>query len=205
MIIIIINTLCLKKNQKPNSKLLSGEVNLTIGGYVLSQERSRIFSGSNPYLQASFGFCFKQSDAYLPLRRLTAPFRILIWRIICVLLLLSMAIILLTKKLSPKWRHFIISGRINRDPILKMWTAVLGNPITFKPNFGNFARTLTLLWILLWLIIRSSYQGALYTYLQSHRMSSPYDTLEKIQASDCKIITSLSGFYFLKGLISPDR
>lgn len=88
---------------------------------------------------------------------------------------------------------------------------VLGNPIssphiTSTQYFGTFARTLMLLWIILWLVLRNSYQGALYNYLQSHRLSSSFDTIEKIQASNCKIITTVSGYMlFLKDMFSLDR
>lgn len=181
-----------------------------MGGYALSKERSIIFTASNPYLQASFGFCFKQGNAFIPFTRLVAVFKIKIWGLICGLLLIAMMMILLTKKLPPKWRHFIIAGRLNRSPILNMWTVVVGNPISnpyleSRRNFGTFARTLLLLWILMWFVIRNAYQSALYKYLQSHRLSSPYDTIEKIQSSDCKVITTVSGLYFLNGLIPRDR
>lgn len=125
-------------------------------------------------------------------------------------LLLSSFIILLTKKLSRPLRHFLIGGQLNRTPILNLWTSVLGNSISNpqmsnRRNFGTFARTLIILWIFLWLIVRNSYQGALYTYLQANRVSSPYNTINKIQKSDCKIIASRSGYRFIKNMFNVDR
>lgn len=82
---------------------------------------------------------------------------------------------------------------MNRTPILNMWNSVLGNSIANKhiaygKKFGILARTLLFYWIILWFILRNTYQGALYTYLQSNRVSSPYDKIEKVIESDCKIV-----------------
>lgn len=168
------------------------------------------FSPSSPYLQSSMGFCYKEIDSVSPLARITAPFRIRVWIVMAVLLLIAIIIILLTKKLSRKWRHFFISGRLNRTSILNMWASLLGMPICNpriidRRYFGTFARTLTLLWMILWFVIRNSYQASLYTYLQSHRFTSAYDTIEKIQNSNCKVIVIPSGMSFLKDMFSQDR
>lgn len=192
------------------SKVFDGLVAFGIGGYILSKERTELFSPTNPYLQASIGFCFKETEAYSPLTRLTAPFQFRTWIVICLILIASMIVILLTKKLSRKWRHFYIGGRMNRTPILNMWNSVLGMPIanqriTRERNFGNFARTLTILWIFIWFIIRNAYQGSLYTYLQGHRLTSPYDTVEKIRKSDCKVITPPATYNFIMNIIDRKR
>lgn len=184
--------------------------NFTVGGFILNKERARLFSASNPYLQASLGFCFREIDAYIPLARLFAPFRYRIWWTICGFLAVSTIVILLSKRLNKKWRHFFIGGRMNRTPILNMWSSFLGNSIS-NPKiisgeyFGNFARTIFALWIILWFVIRSSYQGALYTYLQKHRLTSPYDTVAKIRESDCKIMSPLSSFNLIRHIFEPDR
>lgn len=192
------------------SKVFDGSAEFAIGGYILSKERTQLFSPTNPYLQASIGFCFKETKAYSPLTRLSAPFQYRVWIIIGSILFTSMVVILLTKKLSRKWRHFYIGGRMNRNPILNMWNSFLGMPIANRrisrgQNFGNFARTLTILWILVWLIMRNAYQGSLYTYLQSHRLTSPYDTVEKIRRSNCKILSTPSTYNLIRHIFSRDR
>lgn len=188
-------------------KVYTGEANFTIGGYALSEERSLVFAASNQYLQASMGFCYKETFGYYSL---TAPLRSCIWMVIFILLTTTITVILLTKKLSRKCRHFIIGGKMNRTPILNMWASLLGvcisNPfIVHGRIFGTFARTLALLWILLWFVVRNSYQGTLYTFLQSHRLTSSYDTIIDFRASDYKVITSPAGYSFLKHLFSRDR
>ena len=193
-----------------HTQVSTGEVNMTIGGYAMSEERSTMFSLSNPYMQSSSGFCYKENEALLPFSRIMAPFELPVWILICVLLFVTIIVILLSKKFSRKWRHFFIGGQMNRTPILNTWASLLGmsicNPhILNGKKIGTFARTLMLLWIVLWFIIRNSYQAALYTYLQSHRLTSAYDTIEKVRMSDCKVITPPSGYSFIKHIISVDR
>lgn len=70
--------------------------------------------------------------------------------------------------------------------------ALIGNVIpnrmmAYPEYFSIFARTLTILWLLFWLIVRNSYQGSLYESLQSQRAKSPYDTVENVRTSGAKI------------------
>lgn len=176
----------------------------------MSDERYLLFTPSNPYIQASMGFCYTEHFTYLSFTGLTAPFAQSVWIAISVLLLLTSVVILLTRKLNQKLRHFFIGGRRNRTPILNVWTSLLGNcignsRITHGYNYGTFARTLIILWIILWFVIRSCYQGALYTNLQTQQLTSPYDTIVKIRESNCKIISTPSGYHILKSYFKRDR
>lgn len=191
-------------------KVLAGEADLTIGGYLSSEIRALAFSLGTPYMQASTGFCFRESNAFSPLTRLTAPFKGHLWTLNAVILFISIVIILSTKRLTRKWRHFYIGGRLNRTPILNMLAVVLGNPISNRQianaqHLGTFARTLTILWIIQWLVIRNSYQGALYNYLQSHRLTSSCDTIQKIRTADCKIVVPATLYFTLKDTFDNDR
>lgn len=80
---------------------------------------------------------------------------------------------------------------MNRTPILNLINVLIGNVIPNRIMRGNdftvFARTLTILWIFFWLIIRNAYQGSLYESLQSQRVNSPFDTVEKVRMSNAKI------------------
>lgn len=91
-----------------------------------------------------------------------------------------------------------------------MWAIVLGNAL-FNPRikkrrfFGTFARTLALLWIILWLVVRNAYQGALYKYLQGNWFTSNFDTVEKVRKSDCNIITTPPIYNVMNHLMRKNR
>lgn len=185
-------------------------MNLSIGGYIQTTARLSTFQASQPYLQASTIFCFTEKEEDSSFTRLTSSFQDLVWIIIGALLIAATAVILLTKKLSRKWRHFYIGGRLNRTPILNMWSAVLGSPInnphiTDRRYFGTFSRTILILWIILWLLIRGGYEGILYTHLRRQRFTSALDTIQKIQESNCKIISPLVVRPALTELFNKER
>ncbi|XP_055300291.1 uncharacterized protein LOC129567447 [Sitodiplosis mosellana] len=171
--------------------VIDGDVNMTIGIYTPSLERLTVMASTHSYMQTAFVFAFVRGSK-TSLSRLLEPFQNSVWISIAALLAISITIILLTKKLSRRWRHFIIGGRINRTPILNLINVLIGNVIS-NPRmiksryFSVFSRSLTILWIFFWLIIRNSYQGSLYEALQSQRVKSPYDTVEKVRSSKAEI------------------
>lgn len=178
---------------------------------MMTEKRVEVLSPSSPYLQSSIGFTYRvKEDRIFSITRILHPLNAYIWLTVLVMLLFTIIIILSTKKLSSKWRHFIIGGRKNRQPIVNTWLIVLGkaipNPLIANSRYiGTFARTLMLLWILLWFFIRTWYEGALYTKLSQHRFSTSYDTIEKVLASDCKIITPMVQISLLQGIVAKNR
>lgn len=184
---------------------------MTVGTYAPSLERFMVMANTHSYIQSSFVFAFAQSTKNTtPMSRLLEPFQDNLWISIGILLIISMVIILLLKKLPERQRHFIIGGQVNRTPILNMWTALMGNVIpnprmTQIQYFGVFARTLCLLWIFFWLVVRSSYESSLYEFLQSQRVKSPYDSIEKVRLSNVKIYIISTAVPFIPDVFDRER
>lgn len=149
-----------------------------------------MMASTHSYMQTAFVFAFIRNTKN-SVSRLLEPFQETVWISIAVLLAISIIIILMTKKLSRRKRHVIIGGHINRTPILNLINVLIGNVIPNRimrgKDFTIFARTLTILWIFFWLIIRNAYQGSLYESLQSQRVNSPFSTVEKVRLSNAKI------------------
>lgn len=186
---------------------------MTLGAHLMWEEFRQLLSPSIPYYYMSMGFFHKdtQTHAHIsPITSILTPFNTSLWFALLAILHFAIVIILMTKKLTQKWRHFYIGGRLNRNPILNAWALVLGHSIA-NPQIANgrsirkFSRTLTIIWIILWFLVRSWYEGALYNYLQGNRQSSPYDTIEKVLAANCKIITVPDMYLSIKHLIREDR
>lgn len=165
-------------------------------------------TASESYIQVTLGFAVLPSeDISTPMEKLLAPFTTHLWESTCFLIALAVIVISITKILNRRWRHFVIGGRINRTPILNMWNSFLGGGIG-NPTFAiarylsNFARTLLIIWSTGCLVLRGSYQGALYDFMQREELSSPLDTISKINRSDCNLVvmstatSSLDKFYF---------
>lgn len=174
---------------------MTGEANLTVGTYAYSVYGNLFFPPSYPYLQLRLGFSISMgSDIQSPIDKLLAPFDAFLWLSLGLCLFVAIALILLSKQLGQIRRHFVIGGRSNRTPIYNMTILLLGggigNPrmIANIKYFGTFARTLTMVWFLVTLVLRGSYQGALFGFLQRQVIASPYETITKIFRSDCKLI-----------------
>lgn len=184
---------------------------MTIGAYLLTKDRAQWLSPSLPYFQTSIGLAVRENFiSASPFSQLAAPFNPFLWLIICIVLCTSMMIILLTKALPPRARHFFIGGRMNRTPILNMINLFLGGLLSNRTMrhlryFGTFARTLTMFWILLSLFLRKSYEGTLFSFLQTHEAPSQCDTVEKVRSSDCKIVIWTSGIKMLNNFVSDDK
>lgn len=145
--------------------VLTGQVNFTIGAYQQTNVRSTYLVESDSVFHPAYGLVFKvetlQNQSVSPI---SAPFKPNLWLLISTVIFITVLLILWSKKLTQKWRHFYIGGRMNRSPILNMWISVLGksiaNPCIANGRYiSNFARTLAILWILLWFIVRSWYEG----------------------------------------------
>lgn len=56
-----------------------------------------------------------------------------------------------------------------------------------RPPSRNFARTLLAFWLFGTLVLRSSYQGALFEFLHSRKSAQELDTLDKLVEHDVPI------------------
>lgn len=179
---------------------------MTVGAYSPSRYRVRFMAYSKSYMQNAFVFVFPYPKDYsTSMWALIAPFQSAIWFSIASLLITSILVILLTKRLSKNQRHFIIGGQMNRTPILNMFHVLMGmaipNPkVSNQRYFGSFARSLLLIWILFWIVVRSSYEGSLFSFLQIRRITFPYDSVKKVQMSNVTINLMKTALY----LISED-
>lgn len=179
---------------------------MTVGAYTATKNRVRFMAFSHSYTENAFVYVFTRPRNYSSsMWAIIAPFQQAIWFSITLLLITSIVVILLTKRLSKRHRHFIIGGQMNRTPILNMFHALMGSAIpnpkmTHRQHFGVFVRTITIIWILFWLVVRSSYEGSLFTFLQSRKISSQYDSVMKVHKSNVTVhIMRTSG-----GLISAE-
>lgn len=175
------------------NKVVDGYANLTLGAFTRTYERDKIMTATHTYVQVTLSFAISpKRDISTSLGKLIAPFNIYVWLSMILTLSSGIIIIFYTKSLSRSQRHFIIGGRVNRTPILNMIGTSLGGAMTNRylnrlRLFGTFSRTMLMIWLLSCLILRGSYQGALYDYFRKKVLSSPYDTVQKLFASDCKL------------------
>lgn len=82
----------------------------------------------------------------------------------------------------------------------------IANPrMRYLRYFGTFSRTLTMVWMLSFLILRNAYQCSLYDFLHTQKVASPLDTIEGIKNSDVDIIIDRNGLSFMEQFFDRER
>lgn len=119
------------------------------------------------------------------MEKLYFPFQLSSWTCLSVCFVISAVVVAIIKFIKPQRRAFII-GQGNDIPFTNTINIFLGGTLPTTPG-RNFARFLMMLWILFSIVLRGSYQGALFMFLKSQKNISIADTLPKMIEKDFKI------------------
>lgn len=180
------------------------------GYYDVMKKNKHLLAGVN-YMQVDLGFVYRDGFEFdASLQRVFAPLAMTVWIIIAALMCGAMIIILVTKNMTAEQRRFIIGGRVNRTPIYNMICIALGGNIAnqhmrYIRYFGTFARTLTMIWMLSFLILRNAYQCSLYDYLHTQKAPSCFESLAAIKQCRCNIIIEDDYVPFMMQFIDRSR
>lgn len=193
-------------------QIVENRANLSIGLIIRKATRDSKMIPTISFLQVDAHFAYQiYAEFESPLSRLLAPFSTPLWIFLAVFVTISVIIVLLTKHLPTKKRHFLIGGRLNRTPVFNMLHLMLDGSVANRlmrrqtRYFGTFSRSLTMIWILGFLVVRNAYQSSLYTYLQEQRLPSPYDTVEKVNRSGVIINVSPEASETFSKIVDPRR
>lgn len=152
---------------------------------VNTMERSSHFTATFPHHHASVVVSHVLSIPFTSIQRLMLPFQLTIWIVfICTLAFAFNVIYIILIYCSD--RQSFIFGRANHAPFLNTINISLGGSI-MRPPTRNFARTLFAFWLFGTLVLRNSYQGALFEFLHSQKSAEDLDTLEKLADYNCLI------------------
>lgn len=176
---------------KENFEMLrKGEVNLTMFAIVNTIERSKRFTSSFPYAYTSVVFTTPHGPPYTPLEKLLLPFDSPVWACILIVTVATLIVtIYVNGCCSTVWQDFVF-GNQNQTPFLNFINITLGGVVTQAP-VRNFARTIFLIWLLGSLILRSSYQGALFSFIQSQKSAVEIESLDKLAEFNFTIYSSV--------------
>lgn len=170
--------------------LKKGQVNFTMFAAVNTVERSTEFTSSFPYAYSLVVYTIPQGPPYSPLEKLFLPFEKCVWLWISICTAVAfVAITCVSGCCSTKCRRFVFGAK-NRTPFLNYINIMLGGAITFGP-IRNFARTIFLIWLLGSLVLRSSYTGAMFSFIQSQKSAIEIHNLEQLVKYNFSIYSSM--------------
>lgn len=174
---------------KANFGLLrNGAVNLTMFSIVNTVERSTEFTASYPYAYASIYFTTPHGPPFSPLSKLALPFEPMVWLCLVIVFATTITVNIYVLSGSKRRRDFVF-GENNQNSLLNFVNMTLGGVVTQLPT-RNFARTLFTIWLLGSLVLRSSYQGALFNVIQSQKPALEFNSLEQLAEYNYTIYAS---------------
>uniref|UniRef100_A0A3F2ZEN0 Uncharacterized protein n=1 Tax=Phlebotomus papatasi TaxID=29031 RepID=A0A3F2ZEN0_PHLPP len=165
--------------------LYRSEVNFTIGAFPASDAYDSSISSTITYFITPLILIIPPGSPIGAMEKLLFPFQLSSWTCLSACFILSAIVVSITKFIKPQTRAFII-GQGNNIPFTNTINIFLGGTLSMTPR-RNFARFLMMLWILCSIVLRGSYQGALFRFLKSQKNVSIVDTLPKMIEKDVKI------------------
>lgn len=156
--------------------ILEKRANLTIGYFASTGKRNLIMSSSYVYYTSKLVWTRPPGRLFTSFEKLFKPFRSILWSCILALFFLSFLVIRYTRSQSEKFQKFVL-GPGNTSPCLNISNIFFGGSLHRLPS-QNFARFLLAVFFIYCLVIRSSYQGALFNFMQSSSREKGVDSIQ---------------------------
>jgi hypothetical protein len=116
--------------------------------------------------------------------------------------MISITLITVLNRQPRQIRDFVV-GRNIKNPVLNLFNIAFGGALHKTPN-RNFARFLLASYFLYCLILRSSYQGKLFNYLQSDLRHPPLGTTKELLENGFTFYCLPSTKFLIDPLINDD-
>ncbi|XP_053699475.1 uncharacterized protein LOC128746452 [Sabethes cyaneus] len=168
---------------KENSTGLVGmiqreEVDFGISCLGISLARNEILRAGIAHYTTALVLAVPKGRPYTAFEKLFLPFKASVWLFMAVFLIGAITVIMVVEHKNDSVQAFVY-GKNVRFPFMNLLQVFFGISIPVTPS-RNFARTLLFMWMILSLVLRTCYQGAMYRYLQKKSTLPPSQTLAEI-------------------------
>jgi hypothetical protein len=168
--------------------IYENKANLTVGYFAQTIARDKYMKTGLFYYSYKLKWMIPPGKEFSPFGKLLKPFQVSFWQYIGVLTLISVTIIIVLQIFTSSLKEFVIGKHVNH-PLLNFAGIIFGVALPIMPK-RNFARYLFLIFSLYCLVIRNSYQGSLFKYLQT-------DLRDKVVENTEEMIDKNFTFYML--------
>ncbi|XP_029405731.2 uncharacterized protein LOC115066099 [Bactrocera dorsalis] len=163
-------------------ELIANGTDFVVGAFPYrTPAKDDIFTPTFPYFLSSLNFIVNSNlEPYSPFRKLFLPFRSHIWRLLLIIYLGVFALRLIFSLMGVTRSHFVF-GVTNHMPGINMFNVCLGGALPPRqvPR-RNFARYVLMLWLIMTMLLRSSYQAFLYNLIKSNIGRPPPNTIAEL-------------------------
>lgn len=158
------------------------QANFTIGYFATTALRNKYMTSSYVYFTSNLIFIVPPGRLLTAFEKLSYPFKYIIWSLVTTIFLLGFLVIALLKFQSIRIQNFVY-GPGNQSPCLNIINIFFGGSLHVLPT-RNFARFLLGSFMIYCFIVRSSYQGALFKFMQSDSREQSVSTIEEMLNRD---------------------
>ncbi|XP_011193653.2 uncharacterized protein LOC105219308 [Zeugodacus cucurbitae] len=171
-------------------ELIANGTDFVVGGFPYKTPvKEDVFTPTFPYFLSSFNFIVNSNlEPYSPFTKLFLPFNSHIWSLLLFIYLGVFALRLIVSLMGVRPSNFIF-GATNHMPGLNMLNVCLGGalPSNQLPQ-RNFARYFLMLWLIMTMLLRSSYQAFLYNLIKSNIGRPPPKTIAELLRQDYQLL-----------------
>lgn len=170
--------------------------NVTLGAVGHSKDRYALLSPTLAHYYTSLILITPGGKPYTPFEKLYLPFSTVLWIYVGNVFALGLIVIFMLKFVNQPTRDFVF-GLNNRMPVINMFNAFLGGGISNEPT-RTFARSLLLIWMLATLVLRNSYQGFLFSFLQGDQTGPKVEGIDKIIEQNFSVYLEPTAHYIFQ-------
>ncbi|XP_054727323.1 uncharacterized protein LOC129237000 [Anastrepha obliqua] len=168
----------------------SGDISL--GSFRRTLDRSLVLSQSISFHQTTQVLTVLSKHEHWPSHLiLTYPFDVYVWCSLILFYLLPIFLACILARLRIQALHFVYGFSSVRRMVL-VWTSALLQQVAMPIPSFNFARYIFVMWLMLTLILRSSYEALLYDFFNTQKTIAPPSTLEQMVARGYKLVVTQS-------------
>lgn len=157
--------------------VLKRKANLTIAAIFYTSNRESILTATRPYMYEQLVFVVPNPIPFSPLEILLFPFTFSTWIVIVSMLAMAVAVIFIVK--HNRAAYDLVVDLENQSPEMNLVNAFLVGSVHKEPR-KNFARFLVIVWILACTVLRTAYQGELYTFMKVNKMKDEIRSIEEL-------------------------
>ena len=162
-------------------KVMENSVDLTVGLYSITYIRTLFMSSSESYHTLPMVLIIPPGAPFTKFEKLFQPFEATVW--LCLIVTFSLAfLIIAVVQFQPKRviKDYVIGRGVSR-PYLNIVEIFFGGCAHGNPTI-NFTRVLLMIFILFCLVIRSLYQGSLFTFMQLDNRAKEVQSIDEMMA-----------------------
>ncbi|KAG4076488.1 hypothetical protein HA402_014452 [Bradysia odoriphaga] len=153
------------------------KANISTAANLYSAHRESILTATKPYMYEQLVFVVPNPIPYSPLEILLFPFTLSTW--IAIVLIFAVAVVVVFIVMHNNEMYGLVVGLENRSPYMNLVCTLLVGPTQNEPK-RNFARFLIIMWILACFVLRTAYQGQLFTFLKMDKMKDGVRSIEEL-------------------------